>query len=167
MRLIKSLAVMFVVTALTASSVRSQTVGTLPASTSPPGSEVQPLAQKKKVRPGESHCNADGVCVDNSPNSTGNAYVDPETGSSGSQTNVTTQSGFDGDITGTDSNDTVNLGSSNNCTVSGNGGTVSVGGGSSVTVVNTGGTGSTDMSVILSSGTTITVGAGSSVTINS
>jgi hypothetical protein len=119
-----------------------------------------PLA-KKKIKPGEDGCNQDGVCVDNSDESSGNAYIDPAEGSTSSDTTVTTQSGFEGEITGLDGTDSANLGSNNTATVTGTGGDVSLGGGSTVTVNNSGGTGSSDITVTLPSGTEVTVPPGS------
>jgi hypothetical protein len=131
-----------------------------------PPEEIEPAGTKEKVKPGEAHTNNDGVTVDNDSDSTGNATIDPKDGSGNSQTDVDTQTGFEGDISGIDNNDTVDLGSSNDVNVSGTGGNVSASGGSTVNVSNTGPVGGGNINVTLPSGTTINVGPGSNVTIN-
>lgn len=135
------------------------TIGANPAKATDEGK----AGRSKKVKPGECHENSDGVTVCNDKDSSGNAKVNPKSGTSGSETTVTTGTGFEGSIDGIDSNDTVDLGSSNDATVSGNGGTVNTGGGSTTTVTN--GTGGGDMTVNTPSGSTVTVPPGSSATV--
>ena len=133
-------------------------IGSLPAATA---------EQSETVKPGESHENEDGVNVENSMKSGGDAKVNPKKGNKNSATTVTTKSRFDGTISGLDSNDTVNMGSSNTGEVKGDGGRVNLSGGCRVTVTNT----STAlnpkiMTVSLPSGATATVAPGSSTTFN-
>lgn len=122
--------------------------------------------RKTKVKPDESECNLDGVCVENDVSSTGDAYLTPKDGGAGSETKVTTKSGFVGSVKGLDWNDTATLGSSQDAEVEGSGGTVKVGGGSQVKVTCTTGPDAVGIKVELSSGVTATVPPGSTVTFS-
>lgn len=158
--------------AIAANGKTDDTVGGLPfpgavgASSPNEESSTNPDSRKQKVKPGNSHCNSDGVCVANGEESRGDAIIDPKEGSESSITEVDTKSGFEGEISGLDSNDIVNLGSSNTCGVTGTGGTVTCSGGSTVGVTNVGGDGATNMTVNLPSGSTVTVPPGSNVDIS-
>lgn len=123
---------------------------------------------KKKVKPGESHKNEDGVELTNDEDSGGNATIDPEHGDDRSSTTVDTKTGFEGTVTGVDANDVVDLGSSNTASVSGTGGTVVMSGGSNVTVTNTTPAETANAGAItidMPSGTKLTVHPGSSITV--
>lgn len=116
-----------------------------------------------KVPAGHCHNNGDvGVCTD--PGSGGVVRMSPKTGTSGSSTDVTSQSGWTGDVDGVDSNDAVQLGHSNTASVSGNGGTVNVSSSSTVTVTNNGGAGA-NITVNHPGGPT-NVGSGQTQTFN-
>ena len=129
-----------------------------------PDEEVAPGDGKTKVKPGDTHCNSDDVCVVNNKGSGANAYIDPSKGNGNSKTRVNTQTSFEGSVDGIDSNDTVNFGSGNTASVTGNGGTVNVSGGSTITATN--GTAGGNMTINLPSGSSITVPPGSNVTVN-
>ena len=139
-------------------------IGTLPDKAQ---LDTAPGGTSTKVKPGESKCNGDGVCVDNKSKRKKITMTPGEgKGDASSETTVNTPTGADSDISGIDGNDTVTLGSSNTGNISGTGGTVNVSGGSTVTVTCDPGTGSTPITVNVS-GTTITVNPGSSVDIAS
>jgi len=162
MKVIPSL---FALCALSAGAMAfNGTVGGLSDRGSGDPNEVVSKVKKKKVKPGQNHCNTDGVCVTNNQESSGDATVDPEVGSGISETTVTTQSGFEGTITGIDANDTVNLGPSNNGSVSGAGGTVNTGSSSTLTISN--GTGGGNMTVNLVGGSEITIPPGNSIQLS-
>lgn len=119
------------------------------------GEATPSTERKEKVEPGNEYCSPSGVCVDNDPASTGNAYVTKGTAA----TEITTKSGFEGSIYNLAAGQTVDLGSNQTADISGTGGSVEIGGGSEVKVSCD--AGGSSIKVTLTSGQAVTVPAGS------
>lgn len=92
-----------------------------------------PSGDRETVTPGECFTNGDGVEVCSTKK---RAHVTPRDGDAQSATQVDSQTGFEGSVSGLDANDTVNLASHNTVTIEGDGGTVLASGSSTLTVTN-------------------------------
>ena len=124
------------------------------------------LGNIKTVTPGNSHDNND-VQVTCDVDSSGNITVDPETGTSTSNSTVVFKTGAKGSVTGIEAGDSVSVRANGHATVSGTGGTVDIGGtGATVTVTNTAEAGGGNITVTTGSGTTVTVPPGNTATVS-
>jgi hypothetical protein len=132
----------------------SESVGSLPKTLV---MEPGPCFGSSKVKPGGSALNNDGVGVEASSTSQGDATLSPGDGqgTASCASNAVTRNGFEGAISGIDLNDTVSVGANNTTSVTGTGGYVSLAGHSTTTVSNTGTT--NNITVVLPSGQNVTV----------